>query len=110
MWDNYPEFAMLLHKDKLIVAVNKEGEKLGLAVGAKCENCLPLEVHKDCLLDEVFKTRRWAYRRRQDKNGGIIHFWVPLDGYVDYLVHFQVGGNIKYLCTGCQGDGIIPEL
>ena len=110
MWDNYPEFAILLHKDKIIVAVNKEGEKLGLVVGAKCENCLPSEVHKGCQVDETIKQRKWSYRRRQNESGGVIHFWMPIDGYDDYLIHFQVGGSVEYLCEGCQGSGIIPEL
>jgi hypothetical protein len=98
MWDNYPEFAILLHKDKVIVSVNKEGEKLGLVVGAKCESCLPAEVHRECKVGEVIKTHRWARRIRQDENEGVIHFWVPIDGYDDYLIHFQVGANINFLC------------
>jgi hypothetical protein len=99
MWDNYPESVMLIHKDRTIIAANKAGEKAGRQVGIKCATIKPPEIHKGCKANEALANSVPTYRKKKGNLGDIISFWLPIDGYTDYLIHFSVGGAIKYEYT-----------
>lgn len=96
MWDNYPESAMLVDKQRNIIAANKIAPSTGRIVGQKCVLVEPLEQHKGCKAGEAWSKGVASYRKKTGKLGDVISFWVPIDGYPDYLVHFSVGSIKKY--------------
>ena len=87
MWDNYPESAML---------INKVAPSTGRIEGNKCALVEPLEQHKGCRAEEAWKNGEASYRKKVGKLGDVVSFWIPVDGYPDYLVHFSVGSIQKY--------------
>ena len=85
MWDNYPESAMLIDKKRNIIAANKVAPSTGR-----------IEQHKGCRAEEAWKNGEASYRKKVGKLGDVVSFWIPVDGYPDYLVHFSVGSIQKY--------------
>lgn len=96
MWDNYPESAMLIDKKRNIIAANKIAPDTGRIEGEKCALVEPLDQHKGCKAEEAWSTNAASYRKKIGKLGDVVSFWVPIDGYPDYLVHFSVGSIKKY--------------
>ncbi|MDR1241225.1 MAG: hypothetical protein LBM00_00335 [Deltaproteobacteria bacterium] len=99
MWDNYPESVMLIRKDRTIIAVNRAGALAGREAGTKCSTLQPLENHKGCKADECAKNHSFTYRKKKGNLGDTVSFWLPVDGYPEYIVHFSVGGSMKYEYT-----------
>lgn len=99
MWDNFPESVMLLNKEREIIASNKAGQDLGRIPGMKCSSIQPLASHQGCKANEALRTHEYTYRKRKGNLGDVVSFWLPIDGYPDYLIHFSVGGPIKYEYT-----------
>lgn len=96
LWDYYPEPVMLIDKKREIIALNKAGKDAGRFPGMKCSSLLPLANHKGCRANEALKKREYTYRKRMGDFGDVVSFWLPIDGYPDYLVHFSVGATVKY--------------
>ena len=96
MWDNYPESAMLIDKKRNIIAANKIAPSTGRIEGNKCALVEPLEQHKGCLAEEAWEKGEASYRKKVGKLGDVVSFWVPIDGFPDYLVHFSVGSIKRY--------------
>ena len=46
--------------------------------------------------EEAWKNGEASYRKKVGKLGDVVSFWIPVDGYPDYLVHFSVGSIQKY--------------
>lgn len=105
MWDNYPESAMLIDKKRNIIAANKVAPSTGRIEGNKCALVEPLEQHKGCRAEEAWKNGEASYRKKVGKLGDVVSFWIPVDGYPDYLVHFSVGSiqnmNITFKNKPC---------
>lgn len=99
MWDNFPESVMLINKDREIIASNKAGEERGRTAGIKCSSLLPATGHKGCKANEALKNHEYTYRKKKGDLGDVVSFWLPIDGYPDYLIHFSVGGTVKYEYT-----------
>ena len=49
-----------------------------------------------CMAEEAWKNGEASYRKKVGKLGDVVSFWIPVDGYPDYLVHFSVGSIQKY--------------
>ncbi len=96
MFGNYPESAMLIDKERNILAVNKIAPLTGRVAGIKCATVLPLEQHKGCKLSQADETGEASYRKKVGALGDVVSFWVPIDGYPGYFVHFSVGSVKKY--------------
>ncbi len=96
MFDNYPESAVLINKDRDIIAVNKLAPSTGRVEGIKCATVQPLEQHKGCKLNEAVKDNQASYRKKTGALGDVISFWVPVAGHPYYFVHFSVGSIKKY--------------
>ena len=96
MFDNYPESAILVNKDRDIIAVNKLAPATGRVEGIKCATVPPPEQHNGCKLGEAAAAGQAAYRKKTGALGDVISFWVPVEGHPDYFVHFSVGSIKKY--------------
>ena len=91
MWGNFPEPVMLILKSREIVACNKVAEEAGTRIGTKCSTMEPPERHKGCEATKAFETHTAIYHRRKIGLYDTYTFWLPIDGYPDYLIHFPVG-------------------
>jgi hypothetical protein len=94
-WDNYPETVILIYKDRTIIATNKVGEKAGRQIGIKCYSTTSDEIHTGCKANESLKKHSYTYVTEKGNGGVMISFWLPIDGYNDYLIHFSVR-TVKY--------------
>ena len=83
-------------RDSNIIAANKVAPSTGRIEGNKCALVEPLEQHKGCRAEEAWKNGEASYRKKVGKLGDVVSFWIPVDGYPDYLVHFSVGSIQKY--------------
>ena len=98
MWGNFPEPASLVHKSREVMAVNKAHQKLGyLHPGMNCAKQGSPEAHKGCLANKTLKYGQAAYTIMKPAAGKeIIAYWLPVDGYPDFFIHFCVGNTIDY--------------
>ena len=96
MFDNYPESAMLIDKERNVLAVNKIAPSTGRVAGIKCATVQPLEQHKGCKLNQALSSKEATYRKKTGTLGDVVSFWVPIDGYPDYFVHFSIGSIKSY--------------
>lgn len=100
MFGNYPESAMLVDKERNIIATNKIAPFTGRIEGIKCATVNPLEQHKNCKLNDAIKTNQPSYRKKIGALGDVVSFWIPIDDCPDYFVHFSVGSIKKYEYNG----------
>ena len=92
MWSRYPEPAMLVHRNKTLVAVNRACQEFGREAGTICAQHGPPEHHQDCRADESLDSGQALFvRRKLAENLEMTVYWLPLDGYPDYYVHFSSG-------------------
>ena len=99
MYDDFPEPAMLIHKSREMLAVNKACKLLGVAPGMFCNKQGKPEVHKGCLADKALKAQCAAWMKYPAPNrpdDSAIAFWLPVNGYPDIYVHFAVGNAKNY--------------
>ena len=97
MWDKFPEVVMLIHKNRTIIATNKAGEKAGLyPVNTKCSARPPVEAHRGCKANEALAHKEFKYKKRKGNHGDIYIYWLPIDEYPEYYVHFAVGLSFDY--------------
>jgi hypothetical protein len=90
MWDNFPEPVTLVHKSREVAAVNK-GNDHYREPGVICAGTGG-EPHTGCRADEALKSGKAAvspsHSDIEDKER--ITYWIPLDGYPDYFIHFSI--------------------
>ncbi|GAB7081778.1 S1 domain-containing protein [Megalodesulfovibrio paquesii] len=95
MWGLFPESVMLVHKNRTILAVNRQGRELGVATGIKCSSLNPENLHDaNCTHCRAAASLRegqakWIFGEFHGRK--IRGFWVPLDGVPDVYLHFSVG-------------------
>jgi hypothetical protein len=97
MWGNFPEPASLVHRSFHVMAVNKAHKKFGqLKPGMKCANLGPRECHAGCMAQKAItaKQTEYCYKKRGEVES--VGFWIPLDDYPDFFLHFTVGLTINY--------------
>ena len=94
MFDHFPEGVQLAHKSKRVVALNPACEAMGRKIGMICATHGPAEAHKGCLAHKTIKYHAAAWvKGAQPGPGGQVPvvFWLPVDGYPDFFIHFGVG-------------------
>ena len=96
MWENFPEPAMLVHKNRDILAVNECFSKLGVVVGRKCTSIGAPEEHNGCLANQALASGRAAYSKSESNGKTVIGFWIPVADHPDIYVHFYIGTTIDY--------------
>lgn len=99
MFDHYPEPAQLTHKSKRIIALNAACKAIGRDVGMICAAHGNPEAHKGCLASRAIQEHKTQWKMMenpvQGKQNPVI-FWLPVDGYPDYYIHFGVGSSLDY--------------
>lgn len=97
MWNNFPEPASLVHKSRTVMAVNKAHQKLGiLKPGMNCAKLGDPAAHKGCLANKAVASGAATYSYKQIDGKDKLGFWLPLDEYPEFFVHFGVGYFIDY--------------
>ena len=94
MFDHFPEGVQLAHKSKRIVALNAACKSLGRDVGMICAKHGPAEAHKGCLAHKTIKNHVASWKKGAEPGPGgqdPVVFWLPVDGYPDFYIHFGVG-------------------
>jgi hypothetical protein len=99
MFDHFPEAAQLAHKSKQIVALNPACEAMGREVGMICARHGPPEAHQGCLAHKAVKNHKAVWKRGSrvipDGREPVV-FWLPIDGYPDFYIHYAVGYTNTY--------------
>lgn len=92
MWDHFPAPCSLINKKREVIAVNPATKAIGREVGMICSKHGPPEMHKGCLASDALNSHET--KQLQAERGGkkITVFWLPIDGYDEYYVHFAVAG------------------
>ena len=93
MYDHFPEPATLVHKSRQVMAANPACKLIGREPGMICAKQGSSEAHQGCLAGEVIKSQKARFRRiaiRTPEKIDITAFWLPIDGYPDFYIHFAV--------------------
>lgn len=96
--DAFPEPMQLCHKSHRIVAVNPAAEKYGRVVGKNCaRGCWGFKAGL-CRHIQMMKENKttWFHLPGEGERRPTTMYWVLLDGYPDYYLHFGVGVTIDY--------------
>jgi hypothetical protein len=96
MWDFFPEPVRLIERNRTVLAVNKAAEKSGMQRGIKCSSIPPLASHKGCKANAALSAKEYQYSKWKGGLGDVITYWLPIDGYPDYYIHFSVGLRLDY--------------
>jgi hypothetical protein len=99
MYDHYPEPVQLTHKSRTILAVNPAGLASGKGAGMVCSKLGTPGIHKGCLASEALEGQKatWASVDRTPVGGRkFVAFWLPIQGYPEYFVHFGCGTTHDY--------------
>lgn len=93
-WENFPEFAALIRKDRRVIALNKAARDIGYPQGIKCFELGGRELHKECLADTALKEQKAKYQILKNNMIGpqltMITYWLPLHKEKDLYVHFNI--------------------
>ena len=103
MWDHFPECVQLAHKSFLVLAVNPAASLIGRKVGMICAKHGPPEAHKGCLAVAMFKKQKAMWKAAppsEEGKLGKVAFWLPIEGYPDFYLHFGVGFQKDYTLDG----------
>lgn len=96
MWGNFPENVTLVHKSRYVMAVNKVTEAMGIIEPGM--NCAKIggKPHKGCLADKAVASGEVKFVHIPLPDGEATGFWIPLEGYPDFFLHFNVGLTMNY--------------
>ena len=91
-WDNFPFPVMLIQKDRMILAINKTAQEMGIPEGTQCFNLADGAVCKGCQAGQALKEqstkRNVSYNAAFEKV--LDSYWVPLAGEEDLYLHLNV--------------------
>jgi hypothetical protein len=96
MWDHFPEPATLVHKTREVIAVNPACQSIGRVQGMNCAKHGAPEAHRGCLANQALATQESVFKKGKFGEKEIITYWLPIDGYPEYFIHFGVGVTIDY--------------
>jgi hypothetical protein len=89
MWGVFPSPALLLRKDRTVLACNHSATERGFHSGMKCFQIAGDSIHKHCkanaALEEGTAQRAVVYSPAAQKVNN--SYWLPLAGEKDLLVH-----------------------
>ena len=95
MYDHFPEVVQLTHKSKRIVAVNPACQAIGREVGMICAAHGPSEAHQGCLAAGAIRDQAAKWKPIPGKDNAVV-FWLPIDGYPDFYIHFAMGYAVNF--------------
>ena len=92
MWGPFPSSALLVRRNRTIVACNQAAIDKGMAVGMKCFQRSSDKVHDFCraniALDNGVAERSVGYRVASKKVND--SYWLPIAGEKDLFVHVTI--------------------
>lgn len=88
MWGTYPGPASLVHKSKMIIAVNQACLLSGRKPGMICATWDSPGKHQGCLANRALKEQVPLHKEVQTTDGIFRVYWLPIPGYPDLYVHF----------------------
>lgn len=90
MYDSFPGVAQLNHKSRLIVAANPAARAFGRSEGIICLRHGSPDQHKGCLAEKALNEGREqsVHLPPMDDGTGMTVFWLPIEGYPDFYIHF----------------------
>ena len=98
MWDHFPEPCALHHKSREVVAVNPACKAINREVGSICIKHGKPEAHIGCLANTALSEREaQVVRKENDAGKEKLAFWLPIDGYPDYYIHFATRNIRDYV-------------
>ena len=96
MWDGFPEPVNIIHKSRKIMAVNRAGQAVGLTPGLFCSRLGSPKDHKGCLANKCVATGEPQYVAIAKETHEAVGFWLPIEGYPEFYIHFGVGTSLNY--------------
>jgi hypothetical protein len=98
MWGNFPEPVALVHKSREVIAVNAASASIGRVKGMNCTKHGAPEAHRGCLANQALARQQPTFAKQKSSDGSkeIICYWLPIDGYPEYFIHFGVGVTVDY--------------
>lgn len=90
MWDNYNEQVRLIDRKFRVVAGNKAYMAFGGLTNVPCNIGNP-ELHKGCKAMACLKNNETMIKSSEVNGVKWDSYWVPVEGYPDYYVHFTNG-------------------
>ena len=96
MWDKFPDPAIVIGRDKVIIAANEAARKTGRIEGRVCATVPPPEGHAGCRASHALKSGQGAWLKKKGMHGDVIAYWLPIKGHPDYLLHFSLGALTCY--------------
>ena len=91
-WEHFPFPAMLIRKDRTIIAANPLAQKSGIVDGTRCCDLGRKEAHLACqanhaLRDGVAKRLTGYF---EDYKMVLDSYWIPVAGEDDIYIHFSI--------------------
>ena len=87
MWDTFPGLARLITSEHNVLAANITAADAGFMPGAICAGVGKAEIHRECKLNEMFRTGK---AKTDNVIPNRIRGWMPVPGYDSVCVHFTV--------------------
>ncbi len=95
MWELFPEPALLVRKDRTVVAANAQARRMGRLEGGKCFGLVPEGGGKrhcrTCKADRALHGRVAISEVNLDLGAPITSYWLPLPEASELYVHFGFG-------------------
>ena len=96
MWNSFPEPVMLTHRSFQVMAINRACEARGMKPGFFCNRLGGPEQHNGCLAQKCVRTGETQYVSIPLPDHEAVGFWLPIEGYPDFYLHFGVGTSLNY--------------
>lgn len=96
-WEHFPYPALMIRKDRTILAANPAAERAGVNASIRCCEVGGRESHRECLtacgLTENATKRMVGYSK--DFGAFLDSYWMPVVGLKDVYIHFSIDiGNV----------------
>ena len=88
MWGTYPGPASLVHKSKMIIAVNEACRKGGRIPGMNCATWTSPDNHRGCRANDALKEQQPQSKLVVRPDLAFRVYWLPIPGYPEFYVHF----------------------
>ena len=89
MWGNYPAPASLVHRSKMIIAVNGACKLGGREPGMICAEWSSPDRHRGCLANQTLARQKPLSKKVRLDGRQYTVYWLPISGYPDFYVHFS---------------------
>lgn len=91
-WEYFPFPALMIRRDRTVLAANPVAEKVGLTASIRCCDSGSKESHRDCLADCALSERSGKRLLGYSKEYGAFldSYWLPVADLKDVYIHFSI--------------------